>query len=49
LVLGNEDSPEEWLLPKLQDDGAQLTWLGNYAVPYGDANLYLVDLSSNQH
>jgi hypothetical protein len=45
LVLGTYDDPEEWLLQKLDDDGAQLTWLGTYEVPYADSNLYLVDLA----
>ena len=44
LVLGRYDAPEEWLLRKLKDDGAGLTWLGTYPVPYVDANLYLVTL-----
>jgi hypothetical protein len=44
LVLGNLDAPEEWLLPKLKDDGAQLTWLGAYPIPYVDSNLYLIDV-----
>jgi Dolichyl-phosphate-mannose-protein mannosyltransferase len=45
LVLGTYDAPEEWLLQKLDDDGARLTWLGTYEVPYADTNLYLVDLA----
>jgi hypothetical protein len=45
LVLGTYDAPEEWLLQKLADDGAQLTWLGTYQVPYVDTDLYLVDLA----
>ncbi len=45
LVLGTYDAPEEWLLQKLDDDGAQLTWLGTYQVPYVDSNLFLVDLA----
>jgi hypothetical protein len=46
LVLGTYDAPEEWLLRKLRDDGARLTWLGTYPVPYVDSNLYLVDVSA---
>ncbi len=46
LVLGTYDAPEEWLLRKLHDDGAQLTWLGTYPVPYVDSNLYLVNLTA---
>jgi Dolichyl-phosphate-mannose-protein mannosyltransferase len=45
LVFGTYDAPEEWLLQKLDDDGAQLTWLGTYQVPYVDTDLYLVDLA----
>jgi hypothetical protein len=44
LVLGTYDAPEEWVLRKLQDDGARLTWLGAYPLPYVDSNLYLVTL-----
>ncbi len=44
LVLGSYDAPEEWLLRKLKDDDAHLTWLGTYPIPYVDSNLYLVDL-----
>ena len=43
LVLGKFDAPEEWLLKKLKDDGARVTWLGTYPIPYVDSNLYLVD------
>jgi hypothetical protein len=42
LVLGTYDAPEEWLLRKLVDDGARLTWLGTYPLPYVDSDLYLV-------
>jgi hypothetical protein len=45
LVLGTYDAPEEWLLQKLDDDGARLTWLGTYKVPYVDSDLYLVNLT----
>ncbi len=48
LVLGDYEAPEEWLLPKLKDDGAQLTWLGTYRVPYLDSNLYLVHLQAGR-
>jgi hypothetical protein len=44
LVLGTYDAPEEWVLRKLHDDGARLTWLGAYPLPYVDSNLYLVSL-----
>jgi hypothetical protein len=46
LVLGTYGAPEEWLLHKLHDDGAQLTWLGAYPLPYVDSNLYLVRLTA---
>jgi len=46
LVLGTYDAPEEWVLRKLHDDGARLTWLGAYPVPYVDYNLYLVTLTA---
>jgi hypothetical protein len=45
LVLGTYDAPEEWLLQKLDDDGARLTWLGTHQVPYVDSDLYLVNLA----
>jgi hypothetical protein len=44
LVLGTYDAPEEWLLRKLHDDGARLTWLGAYPLSYVDSDLYLVSL-----
>jgi hypothetical protein len=43
---GGRDAPEEWVLRKLHDDGAQLTWLGAYPVPYVGSNLYLVNLTA---
>jgi hypothetical protein len=46
LVLGAYDAPEEWVLRKLHDDGARLTWLGAYPLPYVDYNLYLVTLAA---
>jgi Dolichyl-phosphate-mannose-protein mannosyltransferase len=46
LVLGTYDAPEEWVLRKLHDDGARLTWLGAYPLPYVDYNLYLVTLTA---
>ena len=46
LVLGTYDAPEEWLLRKLHDDGARLTWLGAFPLPYVDSNLYLVSLTA---
>jgi hypothetical protein len=44
LVFGTEDYPEDWLLPKLQADGAQLSELGDYPGPYKDSMLYLVTM-----
>jgi hypothetical protein len=46
LVLGTYGAAEEWLLHKLRDDGARLTWLGTYPLPYVDSNLYLVSLTA---
>ena len=48
LVLGTYDAPEEWLLQKLDDDGAQLIRLGTYQVPYVDTDLYLVNLATGK-
>ena len=48
LVLGTYEAPEEWLLRKLQDDGAQLTWLGAYQMPYVDSNVYCVNLPAGK-
>lgn len=48
LVLGTYEAPEEWLLHKLKDDGAQLTWLGTYRMPYVDSNLYVVKVPASK-
>ena len=40
-----QDSRTAAQMKKLADDGARLTWLGTYEVPYVDSNLYLVDLA----
>jgi Dolichyl-phosphate-mannose-protein mannosyltransferase len=48
LILGEYHLPEEWLLRKLHDDGARLTWLGSYPGPYMDSNLYLVNLTEGE-
>ncbi len=48
LVLATYGAPEEWLLHKLHADGAQLTWLGAYPLPYVDSNLYLVSLTATK-
>jgi Dolichyl-phosphate-mannose-protein mannosyltransferase len=45
LVFGTYGAPEQWLLHKLHDDGARLTWLGSYSVPYTDSDLYLVNVT----
>jgi hypothetical protein len=42
LVFGTADYPEDWLLPKLEADGARLSVLGTYKGPYKDSTLYLV-------
>jgi hypothetical protein len=44
LVFGTEGYPEDWLLPKLQADGAELSELGDYPGPYKDSTLYLVTM-----
>jgi Dolichyl-phosphate-mannose-protein mannosyltransferase len=44
LVFATEDYPEDWLLPKLHADGAQLTQLGTFPGPYKDSSLYLVTI-----
>ena len=44
LVLGTEDYPEDWLLPKLHADGAQVSILDDYPGPYKDTTLYLVTM-----
>ncbi len=47
-VLGTYDYPEDWLLRKLQADGAQLMLLGRAEGSYKDHELYLVRFSSLQ-
>jgi hypothetical protein len=39
-VLGNYNYPEDWLLRKLQADGATLKMLGHFNGPYKDHDLY---------
>ncbi len=42
LVLSRLDWPENWILPKLRDDGAVIASLGHYDIPYSDQDLFLV-------
>jgi hypothetical protein len=44
LVLSRPDYPENWLLPKLKDDGAIIRDAGRFELPYADKNLYEVNL-----
>jgi hypothetical protein len=44
LVLGTAGFPEDWLLPKLQEDGAQIRLLQNVKTGYRDHELYEVTL-----
>ena len=46
LVFGTKGYPEDWLLPKLQADGAQLAQLGIFPGPYKDSTLFLVTIPS---
>lgn len=48
LVIGTLLDQEDWLLRKLQDDGAQLTILGDYLTPYKDNSIYDVKISTPQ-
>jgi hypothetical protein len=47
LVLGTKEYPEDWLLRKLEHDGAEVVQQGSYAIPYKDSNVYLVTLEAN--
>jgi hypothetical protein len=40
LLAGDHDYPEDWLLRKLHDDGAQMRLLGNIDNSYRDHDLY---------
>lgn len=42
LVLSRLNWPENWILPKLQDDGDSVSNLGRYSIPYSDQDLFLV-------
>jgi len=44
LVLGTAGFPEDWLLPKLQEDGAQIRLLQDVKTGYRDRELYEVTL-----
>jgi Dolichyl-phosphate-mannose-protein mannosyltransferase len=46
LLAGDHDYPEDWLLRKLQADGAQMRILGNIDNSYRDHELYEVSLPS---
>ncbi|MGI4827849.1 MAG: hypothetical protein ACRYFU_06630 [Janthinobacterium lividum] len=48
-VLGTYDYPEEWLLRKLQADGAQIEVLGRVAGSYNDHELYRVHVRLAPH
>lgn len=40
LVFGSMFYAEDWLMKRLHDDGAQMTYLGDYYTPYKDASMY---------
>jgi hypothetical protein len=44
LVYGTIDAPEDWLLPKLMDDGARVRFLGEMHRGYKDATVFDVQL-----
>ena len=48
LVLATAGFPEDWLLQKLQDDGAQIRLLQNQQTGYRDRELYEVTLREEQ-
>jgi dolichyl-phosphate-mannose-protein mannosyltransferase len=48
VVLGAYDFPEDWLLRKLQADGATLKIIGRCKCPYRDKDIYLVSLPENK-
>lgn len=47
LVIGNNEYPEDWLMKKLRDDGAELTFLGDFFTPYKDAAVYEVRMPNS--
>lgn len=44
LVLGRSDSPQDWLLAKLQDDGADVDYIGSVSTPYDDSQVFLIHM-----
>lgn len=48
LVLGTKDYPEDWLLRKVEADGASLEVVGDYPSLYKDSTLYLVTMPSKR-
>jgi len=44
-VLGTPDYPEDWLIPKLIDDGAELKFVGEVGGSYKDHTLFEVRMS----
>lgn len=49
LLASDHDYPEDWMLRKLKDDGAQLRLLGQLDNSYRDHNLYDVTLPAATH
>jgi hypothetical protein len=49
LLANDHDYPEDWMLRKLKDDGAQLRLLGQLDSSYRDHNLYDVTLPAAKH
>ena len=43
-VLGSPDYPEDWLIPKLMDDGAQLQFKGELGSTYKDHMIFEVTI-----
>ncbi len=48
LVFGTMFYPEDWLIKRLQDDGAKMTHLGDFYSPYKDASMYDVAMPSQK-
>jgi hypothetical protein len=48
LVLATPGYPEDWLLQKLVEDGAEITRLGTYRLPYKDKQLFEVYLRAKR-
>jgi hypothetical protein len=46
IVLGTPDYPEDWLIPKLLDDGAQLDFIGELHSSYRDHMIFEVTLET---